>query len=88
MGKSYNPVRGGKVIAYARTFLDQAAPLDGESHADAAGYSVENGKLSVSLTGGSSVGLVDEENFVGYTGDPESPQDLRSSTTEFISRFV
>ena len=76
MGKSYNPVRGGKVIAYARTFLDQAAPLDGESHADAAGYSVENGKLSVSLTGGSSVGLVDEENFVGYTGDPESPQVL------------
>ena len=28
------------------------------------------------MTGGSSVGLVDEENFVGYTGDPESPQGL------------
>ena len=76
MGASYNPVRGDKVIAYARKFLDQAAPLAGASHADATGYTVENGKLSVTLDGDNIAGLADENNFAGYTGDPASPKTL------------
>ncbi|MFK7734164.1 MAG: malate synthase G [Pseudomonadales bacterium] len=43
----YNPVRGEKVIQYARAFLDQHFPLQTGSHADANQYSVEGGKLLV-----------------------------------------
>ncbi len=54
---AYNPVRGGKVIAYARNFLDQSAPLAQGSHADATAYKVDGGKLSVTLKDGSTRGL-------------------------------
>lgn len=75
-GKGYNPVRGAKVIAYARQVLDQAAPLAGASHKDAAGYRVENGRLVVSLIGGASTGLVDAAQFVGYQGDAGAPSSV------------
>ena len=76
IGSSYNPVRGDKVIAFARRFLDEAAPLSGASHADATGYEVEDGKLCVALQNGSAAGLADDGNFAGYAGDPESPKTI------------
>ena len=48
----YNPVRGAKVIAYARDFLDATFPLAAGSHHDATAYTVSNGALAVTLTGG------------------------------------
>ncbi|HXE21251.1 MAG TPA: malate synthase G [Rhodoferax sp.] len=72
-GKGYNPVRGAKVIEFARNVLDQAAPLAGASHKDAAGYSVTGGQLVVSLPGGRTTGLVDPVQFVGYQGDAAAP---------------
>ena len=45
----YNPVRGAKVIAYARQFLDEASPLATGSHAHARSYAVVNGQLAVTL---------------------------------------
>jgi len=70
---SYNAVRGGRVVAWASDFLDQAAPLASGSHADASGYAVKSGKLSVSLTNGSEVGLKDESRFRGYNGSGDAP---------------
>jgi len=72
-GKSYNPVRGAKVIEFARKFLDEAAPLAAGSHKDATSYTVANGALQVSLKDGSKVGLKQPEKFVGYNGDAASP---------------
>ncbi|MGB1140165.1 MAG: malate synthase G, partial [Halioglobus sp.] len=40
---AYNPVRGDKVIAYARNFLDTHTPLAGASHTDATGYAIVDG---------------------------------------------
>ena len=75
-GKGYNPVRGAKVIAFARNLLDQSAPLAGASHKDAAGYRVEGGKLVVALTNGSTTGLQDPTKFVGYQGDAAAPTSV------------
>jgi len=72
----YNPVRGAKVIAFARNFLDQSAPLAQGSHADATSYKVEGGKLVVTLKGGAATGLKDEAKFAGYQGDAASPSSV------------
>lgn len=69
----YNPVRGEKVIAFARDFLDQAAPLRGASHKDAAKYTVADGKLSVVLENGETTGLEDAAKLVGYQGQADDP---------------
>ncbi|MBB5496072.1 malate synthase G [Paraburkholderia sp. MM5384-R2] len=70
--KGFNPVRGAAVIAYARKFLDQAAPLANGSHADATRYSVENGQLVVALKSGATA-LKTPAQLVGYQGDASTP---------------
>ncbi|WP_369958607.1 malate synthase G [Pseudomonas benzenivorans] len=72
-GKGYNKVRGDKVIAFARAFLDQAAPLAAGSHVDATGYRIEGARLLVSLKGGSNTGLRDDAQLVGFQGDAHAP---------------
>jgi len=71
-GAAFNPVRGQRVIARARAFLDQAAPLAQGSHADATAYSVQDGQLLVTLKNGSS-GLRQPAQFRGYQGAAQAP---------------
>lgn len=73
-GTSYNRVRGDKVIAYAREFLDGATPLASGSYADATGFRIEDGQVQVELGDDQWVGLADPDQFVGYTGELGSPQ--------------
>ena len=75
-GKGYNPIRGAKVVAFGRSFLDQAAPLATGSHSDAVAYKVDGNKLSVALKNGSTTGLHDAAKFVGYQGDAASPSSV------------
>ncbi len=75
-GPGYNALRGAKVIAYGREFLDQNLPLAGGSHADASSYLVANGQLSVTLGAGGQVSLSSPEKFVGYLGDAENPSSV------------
>ncbi|WP_339489530.1 malate synthase G [Pseudomonas sp. EL_65y_Pfl2_R95] len=72
-GKGYNKVRGDKVIAFARAFLDEAAPLAAASHADSTSYKIVDGKLVVGLKGGSNTGLQDDAQLVGFQGDANAP---------------
>src|SRR6202042_2514126 len=51
-GKGYNEKRGAAVIAFARAFLDEAAPLQGALHKDAKAYAVSGGVLTVQLANG------------------------------------
>lgn len=72
-GNQYNPVRGQKVIAYAKGWLDTIAPLTSGSHADATGYRINNGKLVVSLKNDAKVELADDAQLRGYKGEAETP---------------
>jgi len=69
---AYNPVRGQRVIEFARDFLDRAAPLASGSHRDATGYVVEGGKLAVKTAAGTT-SLKDAAQFAGYQGEASAP---------------
>ena len=77
-GTSYNTVRGDKVIAYARKFLDGAVPLASGAWSEATGLEISQedgtGQLLITLGDGLSTGLATPEQFVGYTGELGSPQ--------------
>jgi malate synthase len=75
-GTSYNQVRGDKVIAYARKFLDESVPLASGSYSDATGIRVEDGQVLITLGDGLSTGLAAPEQFAGYTGEPETPKSV------------
>jgi malate synthase len=68
-GTGYNKVRGDKVIAYARKFLDEATPLASGAWDQATGVEIDDGQLLVKLGDGLSTGLAAPEQFVGYTGE-------------------
>ncbi|WP_223431252.1 malate synthase G [Pseudomonas sp. GL-B-26] len=72
-GKGYNKVRGDKVIAFARAFLDEAAPLAAGTHVDSTGYKIVDGKLVVALKGGSNTGLRNDAQLIGFHGDAAAP---------------
>jgi malate synthase len=76
----YNPVRGGKVIAFANGFLDQIAPLANGSHADVTSYDVKDGGLVITLADGSETALAEAEKFVGYLdADPATAILLKNN---------
>ncbi len=75
-GNAYNPVRGARVIDYARHVLDRCAPLQQGSHVDAAGYRVEGGELSVTLKNGERSALKATAQFVGYQGKAAAPSSV------------
>ena len=75
-GGGYNAVRGARVIAHARQFLDDVAPLAAGSHANAAAYGVAGGALAVTLGDGSVTGLADPSKLAGYTGQAAAPASI------------
>ena len=64
----YDAARGARVVARAKAFLDQAAPLASGSYADVAGFSVVDGALVPALK--------DAAQFVGYLGEPSAPKSV------------
>jgi malate synthase len=75
-GQGYNKVRGDKVIAYARNFLNESAPLAAGDHADSTKYAIEAGKLVVTLKDGSTTSLKDASQLVGFKGEMASPEAI------------
>jgi len=75
-GTRYNPVRGQKVIEYARGVLDQAARLATGSHRDATAYRIEGGRLAVALNDGTVTELADPAVFAGFQGEATAPSSV------------
>jgi malate synthase len=61
------------VIDYGRDFLDGAAPLVEGSHHDATSYRVANGELEVQLGSNTISYLRNQDQLMGYLGEPEDP---------------
>ena len=75
-GPGYNKVRGDKVIAYARNFLDQAAPLEEGSHANVTDYQIRSGELIAGIEGNGEVGLANAAQLVGFKGSENAPTSI------------
>jgi malate synthase len=75
-GGAYNPIRGERVIAWARDFLDTHCPLTGGSHAEATAHAISAGALSVQQASGDSATLADPSQLVGYTGNADAPESV------------
>lgn len=75
-GGAYNPIRGDKVIAFAKNFLDQAVPLSSASYSDVTKLAITNGALQATLANGSNTGLKNAEQLAGYQGEAEAPTSI------------
>ncbi len=74
--KKYNPIRGERVIERARHLLDRHFALERDTHKHVTQYSVKNNQLTVQFGDGSETTLLKPQQFVGYTGNPESPDSV------------
>ncbi|MEO1035843.1 MAG: malate synthase G [Pseudomonadota bacterium] len=70
---AYNAIRGGRVIAFARAFLDRCFPLADGSHADVIAYSIDDGRLLARSGNDPLTELLTPTQFVGYRGDAARP---------------
>src|SRR5690606_37770371 len=73
---AYNPVRGARVIAYAKAFLDRSVPLTQGSYADVTALTIEGGRLRARLGEATFSGLADAAQLVGWQGDPAAPRAI------------
>ncbi|MEE4669389.1 malate synthase G [Pseudomonas alliivorans] len=73
---SYNPLRGAKVIVFARELLDTSAPLAKGSHVDARRYHIEDSQLHITLANGTRTTLQQPEKYVGFQGEPDKPDAI------------
>ncbi|GGI86780.1 malate synthase G [Shewanella gelidii] len=69
----YNPVRGNKVIAFAKQHLDCVAALESGSHAQAVNYKVVDCRLVITLADGTETTLATPQKFVGFKGEASEP---------------
>jgi len=80
-GRDYDPARGARVIAWAKAFLDDVAPLAKGSHADVTRYCVRDGQLSPALK--------DPAQFAGFRGNADAPSAvlLRNNGLHLVLRI-
>lgn len=74
--KEYNPIRGRKVQAYARQFLNTSLPLTHGSHEDVVCYHIVEQQLTATLSSGENVHLVNKACFIGFNGSLEQPNAI------------
>ena len=72
----YNPIRGNKVIAFAKNFLDETVPLENGSYVDVVGFMLLGESLQIELSDGTRSELKDINQYIGYVGDVSSPTGI------------
>ena len=70
---AYNPVRGEKVIEFAKNFLDENFSLNDASFSDVLSFSVKDDQLEFGLKNGQTSILNNSDQFQGFQGSPNLP---------------
>jgi len=76
ISKEYNPIRGEKVVEFAKKFLDDIVPLKKGSHFDVVSYTIVNNDLVMKLKNEEMTVLKENEKFLGYQGTLENPTTI------------
>ena len=72
----YNPVRGDKVISFAKKFLDETIPMSKGKFDQVTKFEFIGNELSMKLKDGSKVNLKDKNQYVGYQDKGEGAYGL------------
>ena len=72
----YNPIRGDKVIAFAKEFLDNTIPLQIGSFKEVINFEFIDNELFFVLDSGKKVNLKDKEKYIGYMDKGEGAYGL------------
>lgn len=75
-GPGYNPVRGQKVVEYAKRWLDEIAPLQEGSHKDVTQYQISDGQLAATIADNKTTSLKETDQLRGYNGTQDSPSSI------------
>ena len=72
----YNPVRGDKVIDFAKNFLDETVPLEQGSFIDVLGFEFVDGNIQALLPDLGKVSLKNPSQYIGYRDNGNDSYDL------------
>jgi malate synthase len=72
----YNPVRGDKVIDFAKNFLDETIPLAEGSYKDVLGFKFVDGNIQAVLPDSLKVQLKNPAQYIGYRDDSNDAYSL------------
>ena len=72
----YNPVRGDKVIDFAKNFLDETIPLAEGSYKDVLGFEFVDGNIQAVLPDSLKVQLKNPAQYIGYRDDSNDAYSL------------
>ena len=72
----YNPVRGDKVIDFAKSFLDETIPLEQGSFKDVLGFEFVEGKIQALLPDLGKVDLKNPSQYIGYSDNGNNAYSL------------
>ena len=73
---AYNPLRGDKVIAFAKEFLDENFSLTNSSFSDVTSFIIEGSNLVIKLKNGDIDSLKNTHQFKGFYGDADMPSGI------------
>ena len=73
---AYNPLRGDKVIAFAKEFLDENFSLTNSSFSDVTSFIIEGSNLVIKLKNGDIDSLKNIHQFQGFYGDADMPSGI------------
>ena len=74
--KIYNPIRGKKVISFAKNFLNDIFPLNNGDFTKIISFQINNGDLDIKLDNNHKTSLKNGSQFIGYTGNPNYPTSI------------